>query len=76
MDNNDFQRFNRAAKSIEADACEAYHTVKNRFGADVAGALVVLYLRLKFNPEEQWPAPDGVEGQVEEVLKNQGILTG
>lgn len=70
----DFYRLNYASKSIETDACEAYFTTKERYGSDVANALIILYLRLQFNPNNQYPAPDDVNDKVLKILRENGIL--
>ena len=71
---DDFERFNAAAKRIEADACEGYFSTTSRYGSEVAGAMLTLYLRLQLNPEQRWPAPDDIETKIAEVLKEYGIL--
>lgn len=75
MTRNDFLRLNRAAKSIETDACEAYYSTQEKFGSDVAGALCILFLRMRLNPKQQWPAPEGVEEKIAVILRDKGILT-
>jgi hypothetical protein len=73
LDQSDFNRLNLAAKSIELDCCEAFHTVSERYGKDVAGALVILYLRLQANPHGLLPT-DGTSDRVAEVMRGAGVL--
>jgi hypothetical protein len=72
----DFHRLNRAAKSIEADACQTYYSTVDRYGRDVAGALLIMFMRRSLNTDDQWPASDEIDEKIIEVLKNNKILLG
>ncbi len=71
----DFLRFNRAARKIEDDMDEAYWTVREQFGPDVAGVVLVTLLRQKVNDKPgQWPPPDDLIEKVADVLRDKGLF--
>lgn len=71
---SDLKRFHQAARLIEDDLEEAYLTCRQRFGADVAGVLLVAMLRQKFNDDkDQWPPPDYLDERVDEYLTELGL---
>lgn len=74
MTQEEADRFHAATKIIEADGCEGYFSCRERFGADVAGAVLVMFLRLRLNPDEQWPAPEDLPEKVNEVMRKSGRL--
>lgn len=72
---SDIGRYHRAASLIEADLHEAYFTCRQRYGADVAGTLLVFALRQKMNDKpEQWPAPEDLQDKVNNFLRENGLL--
>ncbi len=73
MTETDFQRLNQVANTIETHACEAYFAVRADHGAEVAGSLLILLLRLAQNPDKGIPAPTVIE-QVKRILIEYGIL--
>ena len=70
----DISRFHAAAKFIEYDMEEAYWTVRERFGADIAGALLVSALRKHFGSLETFPARDEVVMKVDKYLHDKKLL--
>lgn len=70
----DVEKYHAAAKMIEADGCEAYFSCCQKFGKDIAGAALVMCLRLSLNPDQQWPAPDDLMDRVNEVMQRAGRL--
>lgn len=66
--------FHAAAKLIETDGVNGYRTCCERFGKKTANQLIIAYLRLTFNPEKQWPAPENLEEQVNNTLITEGIM--
>ncbi len=70
----DLKRFHEASRLIEDDLEEAYLVCRQRFGADVAGVLLVTMLRSKFNDDkDQWPPPDYLDEKVDEHLVKLGL---
>jgi hypothetical protein len=67
------RRAHQAARIIETDGIEGYRTCTERFGADVANALLVLFLRISHNPEGRYPSPDNLREKVNAVLTKAGI---
>lgn len=65
--------YHHAAKSIEADGCGAYWTVRTLYGENVAGALLVLFLRMEMG-KGQWPPADDLIERVNAVLEEDHIL--
>jgi len=43
--NDEVKRFHAAARMIELDGGEGYFSCRDKFGADIAGAALVMYLR-------------------------------
>jgi len=70
----DLARFNKAAKLIEYDADQGYRTCCQRYGKEVAGALLVAFFRRCFGSMEAFPTPDHVEPQVENHLREIGLM--
>lgn len=58
-----------AAKLIEADGDEAYHTVKRKYGETVARILLIAHLRRSMGAMETFPAPPDLKDKVDEYLK-------
>jgi len=74
MTPQDFERFNAAAKMIEADADQAYRTCRKKYGPDAAGMLLVAFLRRAYGSMESWPPSDEVVDKVRARLEEVGIL--
>ena len=68
------EKFHQAAKMIESDGVEAYQTVYRRFGKDIAGAVLVAFLRSQFSVNEGWPVSEEVREKTNGVLRENGIL--
>jgi len=67
------RKAHEAAKMIELDGAEAFHTCCQRFGHDVGAALVVAHIRHRLNPEGKWPDED-LESRANEVLIEAGLI--
>ncbi|MHA2427582.1 MAG: hypothetical protein ACXADB_06130 [Candidatus Hermodarchaeia archaeon] len=74
MTEQQLARFNAAAKMIELDAEEAFHTCCDRFGFDVAGMLLVAFLRRSYGSMDSYPSSDDVLDKVRTHLREAGIL--
>jgi hypothetical protein len=71
----DAARYHRAARMIEDDAEQAYFTVRRLFGPDVAGVLLVMYMRQKLNKHpDQWPPPEDLIEEVNNFLREKGLM--
>lgn len=71
----DIVRFHTASRMIEDDLNEAYHTCRAKYGADVAGSLLVAKLREKLNDKpDQWPPPENLQEKVNDALRRMGLL--
>jgi len=71
----DVGKYHAAARMIEDDLNEAYHTCRLRYGADVAGVLLVAKLREKLNHSpDQWPPPEDLSERVNNTLREMGLL--
>ena len=70
----DLARFHAAAKLIEYDAAEAIRTCSERFGRDIAGALLVAFLRRSFGSLDTFPTPEGVVEKVNAFLEEKGLV--
>ena len=72
---HDLARFHGAARKIEDDLHEAYWTVRERYGPDVAGVVLVTLLRQKLNDKpNQWPPPDDLIEKVNQFLRDKNLL--
>lgn len=72
----DLQRFHDAARMIELDGVEGYHSCCKRFGTDIANALVVAHCRMMAIAEKEkatgfcgWPDEDTTK-RANELLRN------
>lgn len=70
----DLAKCHQAAKIIETDGVGGYWTCRERFGKEIADVLIVALLRKVYNPDEQWPAPDGLAEKVNEQLEKEGLV--
>lgn len=73
LEASDINKYHAASKMIEADGVEAYYTACERFGKELATAMLIMYLRDQFNPKQLWPAPEGIEEKINELLREKGI---
>jgi len=71
---DDAERFHQAAKMIEDDGCEGYFSCCQKFGREVAGTALVMWLRLQKNPNYCWPAPEGLPEEVNKIMQDAGRL--
>jgi ssDNA-binding Zn-finger/Zn-ribbon topoisomerase 1 len=67
-------KFHAAAKMIEADACQGIRTCTNKYGEDIAGALLIGYLRAQLGSLERWPADPEIDKKVNDILKQEGVI--
>lgn len=65
------ERFHAACKMIELDGCEGYFACRERFGSDVAGAVLVMWLRTRLYKENEY---DKTKAKVNQVLEEAGRL--
>lgn len=70
----DLARFHAAAKLIEYDAAEGVQTCTERYGRDIAGALLVAFLRRSFGSFDSFPAPDDIIEKVNSFLREKGLV--
>jgi hypothetical protein len=70
----DVERFHAAAKMIEADGVDAIQSCTRKFGKDIAGALLVAFIRRTEGSMDSWPAPDHVIPNTNKALKRHGLL--
>lgn len=72
----DFARFFHAARMIEDDLDQAYFSCREKYGPEIAGALLVAELRRKYNDKpDQWPPPEDLAGKVKAFLVSKNLLT-
>lgn len=75
MTPHDVMRWQKACRMIEDDHEQAYFTCREKYGPDIAGALLVMILRQKFNKNlNQWPPPEDLVGEVNDFLREKGLL--
>lgn len=67
--------YHEAAKMIETDGVEAYHTVSERFGSDVAGVLLVAFIRRNQGSMDTFPAREDIVIKTDEILSKHGLVT-
>lgn len=63
-----------AARKIEIDGAEAYHTVRRMVGEDIARVLLIAHLRRQLGSMKSYPPDPDIDGRVEEMLQEMGIL--
>lgn len=66
-------RFHQACKMIELDGVEAYFTCRSRFGPELAGAALVMWLRCQTNRNDGFNNEDIIE-EVNQILADSGRL--
>lgn len=71
---NDLRRYHEAAKIIEDDGVYGYRTCCAKFGTEIANFLLVAYLRQVCGSTANWPAPDDIQDQVKQILKDESLL--
>ena len=62
-----------AAKLIEADGHEAYHTVTARYGEEIARILLVAHLRRSLGAMDSYPSDPSIDDRVRHFLYEIGI---
>lgn len=70
----DLPRYHHACKLIEVDGVHGYRTCRERYGTEIANALLVAFFRRCHSSEEQYPPPDSLETDVANALKDAGLL--
>ncbi len=71
----DAGRFHNAARGIENDLDEAYWTTRQKYGAEVAGVVLVTILRQKLNDKpDQWPPPEDLAEKVNDFLREKRLM--
>lgn len=63
-----------AAKMIEVDADEAFRTVTERYGEDVAMLLLIAHLRRSYGAMDRYPPDPAINRKVEDFLRYKGVL--
>lgn len=63
-----------AAKMIEVDGVEGYHSCARRFGRDVADALVVAHVRRARGALQSYPPPERVAAGTNRILTTHGLI--
>lgn len=74
FNSKDLERYHAAVKIIEADACEGIRTCTEKFGKDVAGALLVAYLRFNLGSSDRFPPDPKIVVKVNDILKEEGLM--
>ena len=72
---NKLSNYHDAAKMIETDGIEAYHTVSERFGNDIASALLIAHIRRNLGSMDTFPAKEEVVSQTNEILNKHGLVS-
>lgn len=70
------ERFHQAAKMIETDGVEAYHSVSRKFGSDIAAALVIAFMRRSYGSLETYPPREEVMTKTNQFLTDYGLVEG
>jgi hypothetical protein len=71
---SDLERFHQAAKIIEIDAEQGYLTCRDRFGYEIATALLVAFYRREFGSMDGYPPRDEVIDKTNELLKEHKMI--
>jgi len=64
----------KAAQMIESDGHEAYFSVKEKYGEDIANFLLVAFLRQQKGSMTSYPAPEECVNLVNEFLRSKGLV--
>lgn len=72
---NRLNGYHDAAKMIETDGIEAYHTVSERFGSDVAAVLVITHIRRNLGSMETFPARPEITEETNKILADKGLIS-
>ena len=67
--NAEVERFHAAAKIIEDDGCQGYYACRNRFGADIVGVALVVWLRRNIGSHDEWPVSKELAEEVNCCLR-------
>lgn len=68
------ERFHQAAKMIETDGVEAYHLVSQKFGSDIAAALLIAFIRHNNGSMDTYPPREDVVQKTNQVLGTFGLI--
>lgn len=67
------EKLHDAAKIIEYDGAQGYYACVEKFGVQIANAMLVAFLRRSFGPVS-FPEQEGLREKVNEHLASVGIL--
>ena len=70
----DLSRYHAAAKLIEEEGDEGYHTCVARYGVEMANILLIAHLRRAYGAMESYPARESIPSEVNEHLKKKHLL--
>lgn len=71
----DAARYHHAARMLDDDHEGAYFTTRQKYGPDVAAAVLIAILRAKLNKNPgQWPPPEDLEEKVNNYLRDKGLM--
>ncbi|GAG31916.1 unnamed protein product [marine sediment metagenome] len=70
----EIERYHAAAKMIEADGVDAIQSCTRKFGKDIAGVLLVAFIRRSEGSMDSWPAPEHVVPNVNEALERHNLI--
>ncbi len=70
------QRYHAAAKIIEYDGAEGYHTCVERHGVEVANFLLIAFLRHVAGSKNTFPTPEDIPEKVSKMLIEYNLLKG
>lgn len=64
-----------AARMVEHEGVDCFHTIKERVGEDVALALIIAHLRREFGGGKGgYPSDTSIDAKVVEALKKERII--
>jgi len=63
------EKIQNAAKMIEADGDEAYFSVRQRYGKEVASILLVAHLRRSFGSMKTFPPDHDIDEKVSKFVR-------
>ena len=64
-----------AAKMIEIDGNEAYYSVRERYGEDMANILLVTHLRRFYGSLDRCPPDSAIDTKVNEMMMMRELLS-
>lgn len=71
---SNLEGYHEAAKMIEVDGVNAYQTVSERFGKEIAEVLIVAFLRRNLGSMNTFPPKEEIIRQTNAVLSERGLL--